>query len=107
MTTCGLCQRADLLHVQSLHSAAPGCAGLRGLLSGLFLLLPEVNLHVPPPLVTPGKLSPALVAGERFLPSVRADVRGEVVTAAEVPHTDAALEGFVASVDAQVPAQFV
>lgn len=87
------------------HRAVPGLGGLGP--SGLFLLLPEVNLHVPPPLVTPGKLSPALVAGEGFLPGVRADVRGEVVTAAEVPHTDAALEGFVAGVDAQVPAQFV
>lgn len=62
---------------------------------------------MPPPLVTPGELSPALVAGEGFLPGVRADVRGEVVAAAEVPHADAALEWFVAGVDAQVPAQLV
>jgi len=66
-----------------------------------------VNLHVPPPLVTPGELPPALVAGEGLLPGVRADVRGEVVAAAEVPHADAALERFVARVDAQVSTQLV
>lgn len=62
---------------------------------------------MPPPLVTPGELPPALVAGEGFLPGVSADVGGEVVAAAEVPHADAALEGFVAGVDAQVPTQLV
>lgn len=74
---------------------------------GLLLLLPQVNLHVPPPLVAPGELPPALVAGERFLAGVRADVGGQVVAAAEVSHADAALERLVAGVDAQVPAQLV
>lgn len=62
---------------------------------------------MPPPFVTPGELPPALVAGEGFLPGVRADVGGEVVAAAEVPHADAALEWFVTRVDAQVSAQLV
>lgn len=62
---------------------------------------------MPSPLVAPGELPPALVAGEGFLPGVRADVGGEVVAAAEVPHADTALEGFVAGVDAKVPAQLV
>ena len=54
---------------------------------------------MPPPLVTPGELPPALVAGEGFLPGVRANVGGEMVAAAEVPHADAALEGLVARVE--------
>ena len=74
---------------------------------GFLLFLPQVNLHVSPPLVASGELPPALVTGEGFLSGVRADVRGEVVAAAEVAHADAALKGFVARVDAQVPAQLV
>ena len=62
---------------------------------------------MPPPLVAPRELPPALLAGEGFLAGVRADVSGEVVAAAEVPHADAALKGFVAGVDAQVSAQLV
>lgn len=59
------------------------------------------------PFVAPGKLAAAEVAGERLLPSVRADVRGEVVATAEVTHTDPALERLVSGVDADVSGQFI
>lgn len=63
-----------------------------------------MNFHVSPPFITPGEFSPALITGEGFLSSVRADVRGKVVATAEAAHADPALERFVAGVDAQVPA---
>lgn len=59
------------------------------------------------PLVAPGELPATEVAGEGLLPSVRADVRGEVVAAAEVAHADPTLERLVSSVDADVSGQFV
>lgn len=57
--------------------------------------------------ITPGKLSPTNVAGEGFLPCVGTDVGGEVVTAAEVAHADATLEGLLASVDANVAGELI
>ena len=59
------------------------------------------------PFVAPGELAAAIVAGERLLSRVRADVRGEVVAAAEVAHTDPTLEWLVSSVDADVSGQFI
>lgn len=59
------------------------------------------------PLVAPGKLAATVVAGEGLLPGVGADVSGEVVTSAEVPHADATLEGLVARVDSDVPGQLI
>lgn len=58
-------------------------------------------------LVAARKLAPTELAREGLLPSVRADVSGEVVAAAEAPHADPTLEGLVARVDAQVPGQLV
>lgn len=66
-----------------------------------------MDLSVPLPLVASGEFSPAEVAGEGLLTRVRADVRGEVVTAAEVAHTYPALEGLVSGVDADVSGQFI
>lgn len=59
------------------------------------------------PFVTPGKLAATVVTGEGLLPGVGADVRGEVVTSAEVAHADPTLERLVARVDADVPGQLV
>lgn len=59
------------------------------------------------PFVAPGELPTTIVAGERLLSRVRADVRGEVVAAAEVAHADPTLEGLVSSVDADVSGQFI
>lgn len=59
------------------------------------------------PLVAPGKLAPAELTRERLFSRVRADVRGEVVAAAEVSHTDAALERLVSGVDPDVSGQFI
>lgn len=70
-----------------------------------FLL--QVNLAVSLLLVAPGKPAATVVTGEGLLPRVRPDVRGQVVAAAEVPQADAALEGLVAGVDAQVAVQFI
>ena len=71
------------------------------------LLLPQVDFSVSLPLVAPGKFPAAEVAGKRLLSRVRADVRGEVVAAAEVAHTYPTLERLVSSVDANVSGQFV
>lgn len=62
---------------------------------------------MPLPLVAPGELAPAEIAGERLLPRVRADVSGEVVAAAEVPHANPALERFMSGVDANVSGELV
>lgn len=59
------------------------------------------------PLITPGKLAAAVVTGKGLLASVRADVGGEVVTAAEVAHANPTLEGLVPRMDADVPRQLV
>lgn len=59
------------------------------------------------PLVAPGELAAAEVAGERLFSRVCANVSGEVVAAAEVTHTDPALERLVSSVDPDVSGQFV
>lgn len=70
-------------------------------------LLSQVNLHVSPPLITPGELPAALLATEWLLASVCANVCGQVVAAAECAHADATLERFVAGVYAEVPTQLV
>lgn len=57
--------------------------------------------------IAPGKLSPTDVAGKGFLACVSADVGGEVVTAAEVAHADATLEGLLASVDTNVAGELI
>lgn len=57
--------------------------------------------------VAPRELSPAKVAGERFLAGVRADVGRQVVASTKVPHANPALEGFVAGVDADVSGELV
>ncbi len=57
--------------------------------------------------VAPRELSPAKVAGERLLAGVRADVGRQVVAATKVPHAYPTLEGFVASVDADVSGELV
>lgn len=75
--------------------------------TALALLLSKVDLGVALPLVAPGKLAATVVAGEGLLPGVGADVSGEVVTSAEVPHADATLEGLVARVDSDVPGQLI
>ena len=72
-----------------------------------FLLLFQVYASVPFPLVAPGEPFAADVAGERLLPGVSPGVGGEVVATAEAAQTDAALEGFVARVDADVPVELV
>lgn len=69
--------------------------------------LPLVDLGVPLALVTAGKLSSTLTAGERLLPGVCADVSGKMVTAAEIAHTDAALERLMTRVHALVARQLI
>lgn len=59
------------------------------------------------PLVASSELAAAKVTSEGLLSCVRADVRGEVVAAAEVAHADPALERFVSSVDSDMPGQFI
>lgn len=54
------------------------------------------------PLITSGKLSATNVTCKWLLSCMCADVRGQVVTPAEVPHANAALERFLSSVDANV-----
>lgn len=62
---------------------------------------------VPLPLVAAGEPLAADVAGERLLPGVSPGVGGEVVASAEAAQTDAALERFVARVDADVPVELI
>ena len=66
-----------------------------------------VDLVVPLALVAAGELASALGASERLLSGVRADVRGQVVTAAKASHADAALERLLAGVHAHVTRQLV
>lgn len=79
----------------------------RGGSAAFALLLPQVDLGVALPLITPGKLAATVVTGEGLLARVRADVGREVVTAAEVAHANPTLEGLVPRVDADVPRQLV
>lgn len=72
-----------------------------------FLLLFQVYAPVPFPLVAPSKPFAAHVAGERLLPRVSPSVGGEVIATTETAQTDAALERFVARVDADVPVELV
>lgn len=70
-----------------------------------FLL--KVHLAVPFLFIAAREAAAAHVAGKRLLARVSAHVRGEVVAAAKVAEADAALEGFVAGVDAQVAIELV
>lgn len=85
----------------------PPCPSTAALVRGFLVLLFEVHLGVPLSLVAPRKLASTEFARERLLAGVCADVCGEMVTATEGPHADAALEGFVSCVDAQVPRQLI
>lgn len=58
-------------------------------------------------LVTACKLAAANVTGEGLLTGVCADVSGEVVAAAEVAHADAALERFLARMNADVACELI
>jgi len=58
-------------------------------------------------LVAAGEPFAAHVAGKRLLPRVSPSVGGKVITTAETAQTDAALERFVARVDADVPVELV
>lgn len=69
--------------------------------------LPLVDLGVPLALVAAGKLASTLTAGEWFLPGVCANVCGQVVTAAEAAHADAALERLLTRVHAHMARQFI
>lgn len=62
---------------------------------------------MPLALVTASELPSALPAGEWLLSGVCADVSGEVVAAAEIAHTDAALEGLMSRVHALMARQLV
>ena len=66
-----------------------------------------MNLGVSFALVAPRELTATEITGEGLLSGVRADVRGEVVAAAKVPHADPALERFVSRVDPDVSGQLV
>lgn len=66
-----------------------------------------MDFSVSLPLVASGELAAAVVASERLLSCVCANVRSEVVTAAEVAHTDPALKRLVSSVDPDVSRQFI
>lgn len=68
-----------------------------------FLLLFQMYASVSFSLVAAGKAFAAHVAGERLLPGVSPGVGGEVIATAETAQTNAALERFVACVDADVP----
>src|SRR2546429_9728781 len=58
-------------------------------------------------LIGTGKLSPACVAGKRFLPRVRSNVGREMIGTRETPHADPALERFLTRVDTNVSRQLV
>lgn len=58
-------------------------------------------------LVAAGELASTLGAGERLLASVRADVGGQVVAAAEAAHADATLERFLTRVHSYVTGQLI
>lgn len=66
-----------------------------------------MDLGVPLLLVRPGKLSPANVAGEGFLPRVSANVCSKVIGSREGPHADTALERLLARVDPDVAGELV
>lgn len=85
-------------------------AGGRGVGGGgavFAVSLSLVDFGVSLALITACKLAPTLSAGERLLASVRADVRGQVVTAAEVAHADATLEWFLTRVHTHVTGQLI
>lgn len=86
---------------------APPGPSATPLVRGFLVLLFQVHLGVPLPLVAPCKLASAELAGEGLLAGVRADVRRQMVAATEGSHADAALEGFVSRVDAKVARQLV
>lgn len=58
-------------------------------------------------LITSCKLASTELTGERFFSRVCADMRGQVVTAAEGAHAYSALERFVTCMDAKVTRELV
>lgn len=72
-----------------------------------FLLLFEVNASVPLPFVAACEAFAAHVTGEGLLPGVSPGVGREVVAAAKAAQTDAALEGLMARVNADVAVELV
>lgn len=66
-----------------------------------------MDAPVPLPLVAAGEPFAAHVAWKRLFPGVSPSVGGQVVATAEAAQTDAALERFVARVDADVPVELV
>lgn len=77
------------------------------LISWLLVFLLEMNFCMSLSLVAPCKLASTEFTGKRLFPRMRADVRGQVVTAAEGAHAYPALERLVSGVNAQVPCQLV
>lgn len=76
-------------------------------LVSLALPLPLVDLGVSLTLITSGKLATAFNTGKRFLPSVRADVRSQVVAAAEAAHANATLKWLLARMHPHMAGEFV
>lgn len=72
-----------------------------------FLLLFQVYASVPFSLVAPGESFATDVAGKRLLPGMSPGVGGKVIATAETAQTDAALERFMACVDADVPVELI
>lgn len=91
----------------SLGESERPCAGGHLWLYFHFLLLFQVYASVPFPLVAPGETFATDIAGKRLLSGVSPGVGGKVIATAETAQTDAALEGFVARVDADVPVEFI
>ena len=61
-----------------------------------------MNFGVPLPFITPGKFPATEITGEWLLAGVRTNVGCEVVTAAEVSHADATLEGLMSSMNSNM-----
>lgn len=95
------------LSSNSLGKSEWPCTGGHLWLYFHFLLLFQVYAPVPFPLVAPSKPFTAHIAGKRLLAGVSPGVGGEVIATAETAQTDAALERFVARVDADVPVELV
>ena len=66
-----------------------------------------MNFSVPLTLVAPCKFAATEITGKWLLACVRANVGGQMITTAEVPHAYPTLEWFVSSVDADMSGQFV
>lgn len=101
-----MCRHIALSSNSLGKSESPGTGGHLWLYFH-FLLLFQVYTSVPFPLVAPGEPFAADVAGKRLLSGVSPGVGGKVIATAETAQTDAALERFVASVDADVPVELI